>query len=125
MMEENVMLKEKEVLLTQYILITKTMLPSVTKGAVDDFLELLEEREACISKMSKLDEEAGKVLMNEKMRAQLEDILPIEKRIQALLQQMLSKLGQQVRSAKNETFLTKQYEDTMQVSRGIFYDKKK
>ncbi|MBM4764132.1 hypothetical protein [Bacillus sp. B15-48] len=119
------MLQAKEAKLKEYVLLTKAMLTALKKGAADDFYELLDKREDCIASMKELDEKAGSILMNENMKLQLQEMVPIEKQIEKLLQQMLLKLSQQTRHAQNETFLTKQYEDSVSVSRGIFYDKKK
>jgi len=98
---------------------------ALVKNKLDDFFSLLEQREAYIARINKLDEAAGTILMNDEMERQLQDILAFEKKIQLILQQLSKKLGQQVRFAQNETFLTKQYEESISVSRGIFYDEKK
>lgn len=119
------MITEKETLLQQYLELTAKMLEAMVRGQEDDLLPLLEQRQQSISTIDKLDIEAGKILTNQRIQGLLSEVMSIEKIIGPKLQQSLKKLSNQVRFAKNEQYLTKQYEDLIPVSKGVFYDQKK
>ncbi len=119
------MIEEKEALLEQYYRLTKAMYEALVQGKTEDFFTLLEKREDYIKSFNKLDTAAGTRLKNEKVENLFQDLLKLEQAIQKELQKTLGKLSQQVRLVQNEKFLTKQYEETLAVSKGVFYDEKK
>jgi hypothetical protein len=119
------MIEEKEDLLKQYYQLSKTMHEAIVLGKNDEFISLLAEREERIIAIDQLEKTAGTQLMNDRIQHLLRNQLQLEKEIQKQLHFSLSKLGNQVRFAQNETFLTKQYEGNTPVSKGVFYDQKK
>jgi hypothetical protein len=119
------MIEEKEDLLKQYYQLSRTMHERIVQGKDADIIHLLEKREAIITLIDKLEKTAGIQLMNDRIEALLQAQLKLEQVIQKELQQYFGKLAKQVRFAQNETFLTKQYEDHIPVSKGVFYDQKK
>lgn len=119
------MIEEKEDLLKQYYQLSKTMHQKIVQGKDDDFISLLEKRETIITSISQLEENAGSQLMNDQIDQLLKEQLIVEQEIQKELQNSLGKMAKQVRFAQNETFLTKQYEGNIPVSKGVFYDQKK
>jgi predicted KAP-like P-loop ATPase len=119
------MIEEKEDLLKQYFQISKTMHDALVQGKDDDFFSLLEKRETIITAIDQLDRTAGSQLINDRIEQLLKLQLKVELEIQRELQNSLGKMAKQVRFAQNETFLTKQYEGNIPVSKGVFYDQKK
>jgi hypothetical protein len=122
---EDAMVEEKEVLLGEYYQLSTTMYDVLVHGKAEEFFALLEKRDEYIASINKLDAASGMRLKNERVENLLNDLLKIEQSIQIELQKTLGKLSQQVRFAQNEKFLTKQYEETITVSKGVFYDEKK
>jgi hypothetical protein len=122
---EDAMVEEKEVLLGEYYQLSTTMYDVLVHGKAEEFFALLEKRDEYIASINKLDAASGMRLKNERVENLLNDLLKIEQSIQIELQKTLGKLSQQVRFAQNEKFLTKQYEETIMVSKGVFYDEKK
>jgi hypothetical protein len=119
------MIKEKEGLLNQYLEDTKAMLKAVTQGKEQDFFQLLENRQDAIAAINKLDEAAGSCLKNEQIDSLLQAAATLEQAISKGLQPLLAKMSRQIRSVQNEKFLSKQYEEAIPVSKGVFYDEKK
>jgi hypothetical protein len=119
------MIEEKEDLLKQYFQLSKTMYDALVQGNDDDFISLLEKRETIITSIDQLEKTAGSQLMNGQIEQLLKVQLKVEQEIQKELQNSLGKMAKQVRFAQNETFLTKQYEGNIPVSKGVFYDQKK
>lgn len=119
------MTEEKEELLKQYYQHTKAMYEALVQGRQEEFFHLLETREDCISAINELDAAAGIRLKNERMEYLYQQLAELEEGIQKELQFTLGKLSKQVRFAQNEKFLTQQYEETISVSKGVFYDAKK
>jgi uncharacterized protein YdcH (DUF465 family) len=119
------MIEEKEDLLKQYYQLSKAMHDAIVQGKDDDFIRLLEKRETIITSINQLEKNADSRLMNDQIKQLLKVQLKVEKEIQNELQSSLGKMAKQVRLAQNETFLTKQYEGNIPVSKGVFYDQKK
>jgi hypothetical protein len=119
------MIVQKEAHLKLYYELTKQLLNLFSQGKEDDIQSLLESREDCIASINKLDEEAGRILTNKQIQQLLYELMEIEKDILKHMEQTMRKLDHQVRFAQNEQYLTKQYEDQLSVSKGIFYDKSK
>ncbi|MFS0775130.1 hypothetical protein ABC255_03805 [Neobacillus sp. 3P2-tot-E-2] len=119
------MIEEKETQLKQYLELTKAVSKALHQGEEGKVPVLIEKREACISTINKLDAEAGMVLINENIQAQLEELIILEKEIQSKMQHMMKRLSHRVRYAQNEQYLRSQYEDWVTVSKGVFYDSKK
>jgi DNA topoisomerase VI subunit B len=63
--------------------------------------------------------------MNQQIQLQLSELESIEQEIREHLQQFMRKLANRVRFEQNEQYLTKQYEETLQISKGVFYDRTK
>lgn len=119
------MIEEKEILLKQYFELSKAVLSTLQQGEEEKVPSLIEQREACISSINKLDNHAGMILINEVIQAQLMELTTLEKEIQNQMQQTMKKLSNRVRNAQNERNLRSQYEDRGTVSKGVFYDSKK
>jgi hypothetical protein len=117
-------IEEKEKQLYQYYQLTKAILHAFAQRKEDEVPELLQQREACIAIMNEVDKTAGELLMNDQMKALLRELLPMEERIQAALRQVMQELKNRVREVRNETFLSKQYENRGIIPTGVFYDKK-
>ncbi|MFJ5716433.1 hypothetical protein [Neobacillus sp. NPDC093127] len=119
------MINEKAGLLEEFYQQTLLMKKALETGKDEDVFDLLESRQNCIAAIDKLDQQAGTTLMNEQIKQQLQQQMLLERDVQQKLQQALKKLSIQMRTQQNETFLTKQYEELIPVSKGIFYDSKK
>jgi hypothetical protein len=119
------MIEEKETQLRQYFELSKEILSALHQGEEEKVPGLIEQREACICTINKLDTQAGMILINEIIQAQLKEITPLENEIKNRMQQTMKKLSNRVRSAQNERYLRIQYEDRGTVSKGVFYDSKK
>ncbi|WP_342429533.1 hypothetical protein [Neobacillus sp. FSL H8-0543] len=119
------MLAEKEAQLQQFTEISKAMLGVLDKGDGDQIPGLLEKRQGCILTINKLDEEAGKILMNEQIQELLKSLAPLEAEILKQLQEMMNKLSDRMRYEQNAEYLKSQYEERETVSKGVFYDSQK
>lgn len=119
------MIEEKETQLKQYFELSKAILSALHQGEEEKVPVLIEQREACISSINKLDTQAGMILINEIIQAQLTELTTLEKEIHNHMQQTMKKLSNRVRSAQNEQYIRSQYEDQVTVSKGVFYDSKK
>ncbi|MFF2448101.1 hypothetical protein ACFVSW_13465 [Neobacillus sp. NPDC058068] len=119
------MINEKAGLLKEYYQQTLAMKKALDTGKDEEVFALLEERQNCIAAIDKLDHQAGTILMNEQIKQQLQQQMHLERDVQQKLEQALKKLSMRMRTQQNETFLTKQYEEMIPVSKGIFYDSKK
>lgn len=119
------MIEQKEAKLEIYQEITQKLLDSLVLGKEDDIASLLDSREECIAAINKLDETAGGILMNAKIQNYLSQLLELEKGIRKHMDIAMKRLANQMRFAQNEQYLTKQYEEQLPVSKGIFYDKSK
>jgi hypothetical protein len=119
------MLDKKESLFNTYYELTKNLLNSFIQGNETDIVQLLDSREECIAAINQLDEAAGKVLMNERLQKLVTELVEMEKDIRKYMDLSMKRLANQVRFAQNEQYLSKQYEDPISVSKGIFYDKSK
>lgn len=119
------MFKEKEAHLRQYYLLTESMMKALVHNKENELLSILEEREECIFAIDRLDEASRKPIMNDRIQQQVQAQLALEQHIKKEMQKKMVKLSQQVRSVQNEKFLSKQYEDAISVSKGVFYDIKK
>lgn len=119
------MIEEKLALLKGFYEQTINMKKAVEAGRDEEVFAMLEERQECIAAIDQLDQQAGKILMNEEVRQQLQHQMLLEAEMKHKFEQALKKLSQRMRSQQNESFLTKQYEEIIPVSKGIFYDSKK
>jgi uncharacterized UPF0160 family protein len=119
------MIEQKEAQLETYYELTKKLLDSFLQGKEDEITSLLDSREECISEINKLDDEAGRILTNNRIQECLSQLMEIEKDIQKHMKLSLQRLANQVKFAQNEQYLSKQYEEQIPVSKGIFYDKSK
>jgi hypothetical protein len=119
------MINEKEQHLNQYYQFTIALLDALVHGRVDDVNNLLEHRENCILAIGKIDEAAGTILMNDRIRQLLQEQLSLEQEVRKEFQLTLTKLSGRIRIIENKRFLTKLYEDSIPVSKGVFYDIKK
>jgi hypothetical protein len=119
------MIEQKEAKLETYYVLTQKLLDSFVQGTEDDIAVLLDSREACISDINQLDEAAGEILMNANIQNRLSQLMELEKEIRKHMEIAMKRLSNQVRFAQNEQYLSKQYEEQMPVSKGIFYDKSK
>lgn len=119
------MLMEKEQLLKQYRGLTTEIFDALSQGREEQVPSLIDQRDAVITSIDELDCSAGIILMNDQIRDQLTELAGIEKESLKLLQNYMKRLKNQIRSIQNEQYLTKQYEDSIPVSKGVFYDKKK
>lgn len=119
------MLEQKEALINSYYELTMKLLTSFVQGKEDDIAGLLDSREECITAINQLDEAAGKILTNEQIRKCILELIEVEQDIRKHMELSMKRLANQVRFAQNEQYLTKQYEDPLTISKGIFYDKSK
>jgi hypothetical protein len=119
------MIEQKEAQLETYYELTKKLLDSFVQGKEDEITSLLDSREECIAAINKLDKAAGEILSNKKIQECLSKLMEIEKDIQKHMKLSLQRLANQVKFAQNEQYLSKQYEEQIPVSKGIFYDKSK
>jgi hypothetical protein len=119
------MIEEKETQLKQYFGLSKAILSALHQGEEVKVPGLIQQREACISTINKLDNQAGKILINENIQVQLIGLAALEKEIQNQMQQTMKRLSNRVRYAQNEQYLRSQYEERVTVSKGVFYDSKK
>lgn len=119
------MIEDKEIHLNTYYELTMKLLNSFVQGKEDDIPGLLDSREECITAINQLDEAAGEILMNKHIKQRLSELMEIEQDIRKHMEQSMRRLANQVRFVQNEQYLTKQYEDPLSVSKGIFYDKSK
>jgi hypothetical protein len=119
------MIEQKEVQLNKYYELTLKLLDSFVQGKEDDIAGLLDSREECIHAINLLDEAAGLILTNNQIQQRLSELKEIETDIRKHMELSMRRLGNQIRFAQNEQYLSKQYEDQLSVSKGIFYDKSK
>jgi hypothetical protein len=119
------MLEQKESLINMYYELTLNLLNSFVQGKQDDIAGLLDSREKCISSINKLDVQAGQIMINEKIQTRISELIEIEKDIHKHMELSLKRLASQVQLVQNEQYLSKQYEDPLPVSKGIFYDRSK
>jgi hypothetical protein len=119
------MIEQKEAQLETYYELTKQLLDSFVQGKEDEIASLLDSREECITRINKLDEASGKILSNKRIQERLSQLIEIEKDIQKHMKLSLQRLANQVKFTQNEQYLSKQYEEQVPVSKGIFYDKSK
>jgi len=119
------MIIEKEQLLKQYRGLTTEIFDALSQGREEEVPSLIDQRDALISSVDELDRSAGIILMNDQIREQLKELEAIETETFKLLQMYMKRLKNRIRSIQNEQYLTKQYEDFIPVSKGVFYDKQK
>jgi hypothetical protein len=116
---------EKEIYLKQYYLLSEAMLEALVHGREEEIFSLLEQRDTCIAAIDSLNQANGdNPIMNDQIKQQLEVQFLLEKKIKQELQIYMKKLNRQVQAGKHETYQTKQYEDTISYSKGVFYDTK-
>lgn len=119
------MLFQKEQMLKKYRQLTSEIFDALSQGREEQVPSLIDQRDAVISSIDELDGSAGIILMNDQIREQLTKLTVIETETLKLLQNYMKRLKNQIRSIQNEQYLTKQYEDFIPVSKGVFYDQKK
>jgi hypothetical protein len=119
------MLNQKEMLFTTYYELTEKLLNSFVQGTEENVVDLLDAREECIAAINTLDKDAGQTLTNDRLQQLITELIDIEKDIRKYMDSSMKRLANQVRFAQNEQYLSKQYEDPISVSKGIFYDKSK
>jgi hypothetical protein len=116
---------QKMTILTDYHQLTISLLNCLTQGNEEELAPLLETREECIHRINQLDKAAGTILMNPNIKQQLEEIMKLEEQIKKQMEQSVQRLANRVRMAKNEQYLSKHYDESIPVSKGLFYDKSK
>jgi hypothetical protein len=111
--------------LTDYHQLTISLLNCFIQGNEEELTPLLETREESINRINQLDKAAGTILMNPNIKQRLEEIMELEEQIKKQLDQSIQRLANRVRMAKNEQYLSKHYDESIPVSKGLFYDKSK
>ncbi|WP_462410729.1 flagellar protein FliT [Neobacillus sp. Marseille-QA0830] len=119
------MYEEKQAQLNHYLDLTVRVLEALKQGAEEKVPELIGQREECITAINRLDEKAGKPLMNEFIRRILNQLLSLEEEIKPELQRVMREMSSRNRNEQNNQFVKRQYEDWQAVPKGVFYDRRK
>lgn len=85
----------------------------------------MDEREMLMDKMNEIDRLAGRVLINDAIKAYIQEIQRLDQILLPLLEAEKRETMGKIRSLKNGRMLKDQYSPNYQVSDGFFYDKKK
>lgn len=118
------MVEEKEKQIEVYYQLTLQLLDALTNGREDVVNPLLNKREEAIKKMDAIDDIEKQIVMNDTIRKRITKLLPMEKKIQDMLLQVMKQHEKHMVSARNETFLFKHYDHPVIIPNGAFYDKK-
>ncbi|MEO2076744.1 MAG: hypothetical protein ABGX20_15345 [Bacillus sp. (in: firmicutes)] len=119
------MYEEKEALLKKYYQLTLQLVREIEEGSVDCIPQLLDERQACIDEVTKLDYNFCQVIMNQAIKERLLQISPLEVRLQEKLKEIQQRVLSTIHSLKKEKNIKQQYGEPAFVSSGLFYDKRK
>ncbi|WP_059172706.1 flagellar protein FliT [Bacillus sp. FJAT-27445] len=118
------MLEEKFVQLKKFGSISEKLLESLKNGRNDEVPALLEERDACISAIDRLDQASGGPFIDIRIKELLMELAEKEKVLNGRFKETLSKMSRSIRDVRQEQYVTRQYDDWVNVTEGYFYDKK-
>jgi hypothetical protein len=118
------MYEQKEELLQRYYQLTLKLVNELNIHDAEMTQALLDERQACIEKVTHLDQCAGQVLLNAEIKEQLLQIAPLDANLQTMLKGEQQKILANIHALKKEKKI-KQYGETAYGSNGLFYDKRK
>ncbi|WP_316570353.1 flagellar protein FliT [Neobacillus sp. YIM B06451] len=117
-------LEEKLAQLKRFGAVSDKLLEALINGKNEEVDSLLEERDACISAIGRLDTEAGAALSDDRIEALLAELAAKEKELDKRFKETLQKMTKSIQNVRREQYVTQQYDDWMPVTEGYFYDKK-
>ena len=118
------MYEKKETFLQTYFQLTKILVNEITASRIDGIQAILDERQAYIEEINQIDQDAGQILMNPAIEAQLLRINPLEIKLKRMLAGEQQKVLANIHALKKEKTI-KQYGEATYGSSGVFYDKRK
>ncbi|WP_409273963.1 hypothetical protein V1499_03860 [Neobacillus sp. SCS-31] len=117
-------LEEKLAQLKRFGAVSDKLFEALINGRNEEVDSLLEERDACISVIGRLDTEAGASLSDYRIEALLAELTAKEKELDKRFKETLQKMTKSIQNVRREQYVTQQYDDWMPVTEGYFYDKK-
>lgn len=119
-----IMYEQKEALLQTYCHLTMQLVNEMNTHETDQIQAILDKRQTCIEKVNQLDQNAGRILLNATIKAQLLQMVPLEVKVNEMLQEEQQKVISNLQAIKKEKKI-KQYGEVAYGSAGVYYDKRK